>query len=87
MMMKAGDGMERKCGESPLYQKIKDDIRRKIEAGTYKKGSRIEPERELSRLYDVSRMTLRQAVDELVDEGYLYKAQGRGTFVSAPAFQ
>ena len=79
--------MERKSGEGPIYLKIKEDILQKIEAGEYKKSSRIEPERQLSLQYGVSRMTLRQAIEELVGEGYLYKVQGRGTFVSTPAFQ
>ena len=78
--------MERKSGEGPIYLKIKEDILQKIEAGEYKKSSRIEPERQLSLQYGVSRMTLRQAIEELVGEGYLYKVQGRGTFVSTPAF-
>ena len=84
---KAGEAMERKSGEGPIYLKIKEDILQKIEAGEYKKSSRIEPERQLSLQYGVSRMTLRQAIEELVGEGYLYKVQGRGTFVSTPAFQ
>ena len=84
---KAGEAMERNKGEGPIYRKIKEDILQKIEAGEYKKSSRIEPERQLCLQYGVSRMTLRQAIEELASEGYLYKVQGRGTFVSTPAFQ
>jgi len=68
----------------PLYQQIKDDIKRAIETGKYKPKEKIPAEPELSAEYSVSRVTVRRAVEELCSEGYLVKQQGRGTFVSTP---
>ena len=68
----------------PLYMRIKDDIKTDIKNGKYKKGDKIPTEPELSSAYDVSRITVRRAIEELSSEGYLIKKQGRGTFVSSP---
>lgn len=48
-------------------------------------GRSLPSERELAASYGVSRMTARQAIEELVDEGYVYRVQGAGTFVHRPA--
>ncbi len=69
---------------TPLYQQIAEDIKRKIERGEYGYGMRIEGESELMKHYGVSRITLRRAVTDLCDEGYLVKKQGLGTFVEQP---
>lgn len=63
---------------------IYDIIRSSIENGTYTYGQPIPPERTLANLYLVSRMTIRKATDLLVNEGLLYRKQGKGTFVSLP---
>lgn len=68
----------------PLYQQVMDNIRGEIEAGTYAPGSQIPTELELAEAYQVGRVTVRRAIEELVYEGYLTKQQGRGTFVNAP---
>ena len=68
----------------PLYQQIKEDIKAAIERGKYKPNEKIPAEPELSAEYSVSRITVRRAVEELCNEGYLVKMQGRGTFVSTP---
>lgn len=47
-------------------------------------GAAIPPERELCSRFEVSRMTLRRAIDDLVREGHLERQHGRGTFVSQP---
>lgn len=67
--------------KAPKYYLIKKDIIKKIEAEDYLAGETIPSERELMDLYKVSRITIRKAVDELVMEGYLYKVQGKGTYV------
>jgi GntR family transcriptional regulator len=57
-------------------------LREQIRSGELKPGSLIPSERELSETYGISRMTARQAVTELVNEGVFYREQGRGTFVA-----
>ena len=69
---------------APLYQQIYDEIKQEIEQGVYKPKERIPAEPELAEKYEVSRITVRRAVEELCSDGYLIKQQGRGTFVSAP---
>ncbi len=65
----------------PKYYLLQQDILRKIESGEYKEGKMIESERELMDRYPFSRITVRKALDELVNEGYLYRIQGKGTYV------
>ena len=69
---------------APLYQQIYDEIKDAIEKGVYAPKERIPSELELAEQYDVSRITVRRAVEELCSDGYLVKQQGRGTFVSTP---
>ena len=68
----------------PLYQQVIDIIKNDINSGTYKAGARIPNEFELAESYKVGRVTVRRAIEELVQQGYLTKQQGRGTFVCAP---
>ena len=67
----------------PLYQKIYDDLRAAIKDGTYVQGDKIPSESELSDRYEVSRITVRRAIEDLCSDGYLTKMQGRGTFVES----
>jgi GntR family transcriptional regulator len=66
----------------PKYYQLKEIIRDMIEQDELGVGQSIPPERELCERYGVSRMTARQAVMELVNEGLLYRVQGLGTFVA-----
>lgn len=65
----------------PLYCQLASKIEEQIENGTYQEGDRIPSERELCDIYNVSRMTVRLAIDELVREGKIEKVQGKGTYV------
>lgn len=65
----------------PKYYQLKKKIVRKIEMEEYKADGMIPSERELMKMYQISRITVRKAIDELVVEGYLYKIQGKGTYV------
>ena len=65
-----------------LYVQIYSIIHEKIESGEWPSGEQIPPEDELCRIYDVSKVTVREAVQELVREGYLARHQGKGTFVT-----
>ena len=69
----------------PLYQQVIDIIKNEINSGAYKAGARIPNEFELAERYKVGRVTVRRAIEELVQQGYLTKRQGKGTFVNAPS--
>lgn len=68
----------------PIYYQLKEDIKQNIAKGIWKAGQCIDSERELSERYEVSRMTIRQALGELVHEGILIREKGKGTFVCDP---
>lgn len=65
-----------------LYQRVKADIRRRILSGTYAAGERIPSESELVAAFEVSAITVRRAIRELIGEGLLVGHQGRGVFVT-----
>ncbi len=71
----------------PVYMQIHDEIKIKIEEGHWQVGDRLPSERELSQMYEVSRMTLRQAIQTLADEGLLERKMGSGTYVAAKKVQ
>ncbi len=64
-----------------LYQRVADFILQKINEGIYQPGELIPPERELCKSLEVSRYTVRKAIQQLVQAGFLYRVQGNGTFV------
>lgn len=68
----------------PVYAQVEEHIRRRIQSGEWPAGSAIPPERELARVLGVSRLTVRQAIQNLVQEGLVSRRQGAGTFVAAP---
>ena len=70
--------------QSPKYKRLLDELRRSIQAGDYQVHDRIPSEKELGERFDVSRVTVRRALQELTAEGLLEKHQGKGTFVSMP---
>ena len=64
----------------PLHVQLKENIEQQILDGNYE--GRIPSERELKKQYDVSRSTVREAINALVREGVLVKKHGKGTYVS-----
>lgn len=66
--------------QTPIYQKIKLEMCEEI--ANLPANSSIASERDLALKYDVSRMTVRKAINELVEEGYLYRNKNKGTFVA-----
>ncbi|MBI6874145.1 GntR family transcriptional regulator [Clostridium aciditolerans] len=68
----------------PLHYQIKQVIQEMIENEELKPGDVIPTERELCEIQGVSRMTVNKAIMSLVNEGILYREQGKGTFVSEP---
>lgn len=66
----------------PIYYQLEEIIKDLIEKGNLKPGDLIPSEREFSEKYEISRMTVRQAVNNLVNDGILVRKQGKGTFVA-----
>ena len=71
----------------PRYVQIRESLRADIARGTLEPGQKLLSEDELAGQYGVSRMTLRQAITDLIDEGMLYRRHGVGTFVARPHVQ
>lgn len=67
-----------------IMTQIIHSIQNRIETHEYLPGEVIPSERELASLYNVSRPTVRAAIDELVNQRYLVRVQGKGTFVKKP---
>lgn len=72
-----------KYSNVPLYCQLKNLIIEKIEKGEFEADSKIPSEQDFCEQYDISRPTVRQAINELTASGRLYKLKGKGTFVSA----
>jgi len=68
----------------PLYYQLKELLKRGIEQEAYHPHDRLPSEIELSKQFDVSRMTARRALVDLENEGFVYREPGRGTFVAEP---
>ena len=75
--------------ESPLslYYQLKQIIIDKIENRELTENEKLPTEKELCDKYNISRATVRQALKELETEDYIYKIQGKGTFVSPKRYQ
>lgn len=63
------------------YKAIYEDMRNRIESGEYQVGDLIPDEITMGRRFGCSRMTVKKAYDILVNEGYIYRRQGQGSFV------
>ena len=72
---------------TPLYAQLHGIIREKISSGEWGPDNMIPSENELSRVYGVSRMTIRNVITQFVNEGILYRIQGKGTFVTSPKLE
>ncbi len=70
----------------PLYVQIRNRLREDITSKVLLPGQKIPAEDELAARYGVSRMTVRQGISDLIDEGLLYRRHGIGTFVAQPHF-
>lgn len=66
----------------PLYIQVASVLRTRIQSGQWRVGEKISTLEELEREFEVARVTVRQAVDILREEGLLQARQGLGTFVS-----
>jgi GntR family transcriptional regulator len=66
----------------PIYHQLEEYIKQQIEDGNLIEESVIPSEREYAQTFQISRMTVRQAINNLVSDGYLKRQKGRGTFVN-----
>lgn len=71
----------------PLYHQLYRILLKKIQTGEWKPGDLIPSEKELGEQFKLSRITIRQTLQQLAADGYLSRQQGRGTFVSQPKVQ
>ncbi|MGG0590926.1 GntR family transcriptional regulator [Priestia megaterium] len=71
-----------KSSPLPIYYQIEEQLKKQIENGELKPNDSLPSEREFAERFEISRMTVRQAINNLVNDGYLYRQKGRGTFVS-----
>lgn len=84
MPLNMGDFNLNKDIPIPLYYQLKQQILEKILSSELKVDEQIPIEIEMVAVLNVSRSTVRQAINELVAEGYLYRIKAKGTFVSKP---
>lgn len=68
----------------PLHAQIREEVRARIRAGTYRQHERIPSEKEFMEAFGVSRITVRQALGDLEKEGLVFKIAGKGCYVSKP---
>jgi len=66
----------------PIYYQIKQHIKRSITSNEYRAGDKIPSEQQLSKTFQVSRITIRQAISQLIQEGLLISKRGLGTYVT-----
>jgi len=76
-------GLDRRSSV-PLYYQLQELLHQQIASGRFKVGDALPSEGELCRLFGVSRIVVRQALQVLVDDGEVVRMQGKGTFVSEP---
>lgn len=74
----------RRSSPEPLYRQLSMHLEAEIDRGSLKEGDRIDSEDLLARRFGISRITVRQAIAELVRKQILVRKQGKGTFVTLP---
>ncbi|RED57928.1 GntR family transcriptional regulator [Cohnella phaseoli] len=77
--------MSKLNGRKPLYHQIRQYVTDQINQGIWKAGDRLPSEAELAKQFGASRVTIKTAISELIDNNAIYRVQGKGTFVSADA--
>jgi GntR family transcriptional regulator len=79
--------MINKDSEVPIYIQLKEYIQQQIAQGHLMPGSRVMSETEIAEKFQISRITIRKAFGEMVDEGYLVRKKGKGTFIKDIRFR
>ena len=75
-----------KHNKVPLYLQLMEELIQKIDEGVYTEQQKLPSERELCEIYNLSRITVRQALQDLEREGYIVKVHGVGTFVAPKSY-
>ncbi len=73
-----------RASPEPLYRQLAARIEEDIRSGTLRPGDQLDSEQLLTRRHGVSRITVRQAIEALVEKSILVRKQGKGTFVTRP---
>jgi GntR family transcriptional regulator len=76
--------MQLQPGPVPRYHQLKEILEKRTRSGEFQPGDQFPTEQQLCQDYQLSRGTVRQAIGILVDDGWLQREQGRGTFVTQP---
>lgn len=76
-----------KSSPIPIYYQLEMKIRQMIESEQLQPGDALPSERQFTEKYNISRMTVRQAINNLVNDGLLYRQKGKGTFVAEKKFE
>lgn len=76
----SADGIDRDSYE-PAYAQLVGLLRRQIASGEFRPGAQLPSEAQLCRQYEISPMTVRRAINVLLDQGVVVTTQGKGTFV------
>ena len=76
--------MSSKQGNIPQYKKLYELLRKHIEENSFTEGDLLPSENELCSLHNLTRPTVRHALDALVNEGYIKKHKGKGSIVCGP---
>jgi len=69
---------------TPIYRQIAYQVIGEIQSGGYQPGDRLPSENQLAAQYGVHRLTIRQALTFVVEQGLAFRHQGKGTFVTEP---
>ena len=78
------DSVLKHDSDIPLYQQLTLELEKSINKGLYREKEKIPSENSLCKIYGVSRITVRQALDQLEQKELVYTVQGKGTFVKFP---
>ena len=76
--------MLQRNSSTPLYQQVAEILTIGIRSGQYRPGDKLPSEHELCREYGISRMTVRLALSQLIQQGLVRSVHGKGTFVKEP---
>lgn len=66
------------------FEKVANEIEKRIQEGIYVRSQKLPSEYDLAKEFAVSRLTVRKAIDELIQKNILYKLKGKGTYVMSP---